>query len=368
VLLGVVAQTYHIGRVTPLAAGLLALLLLAREPRAWRRWLLVMGAAAAGLALTLAPLLGYALARPGDFNDRIGDVFLLSEGGRRGAAPLAALDASLGRHLLMFTAEGDGNGRHHAPGRPMLDILSGLGLLLGLAALLRRLADWRSRLLLGALAVGLLPSLLAVDSPHGMRAFGALAPACIVAALGWAELSRLARNGANNAKAKARRREGEDANAKRPSASRPSAASRAALAIVVAGLVGLNAWLYFGLMPGDPRVFAGFYPVQSWMGAYAGAADEPGRLYVPAEVRGHPSFAFLAAGRQVETFALLDEGGPAVLSAPPAQGDRFLLSGYFAEAEAAALASLLGAAPEPLSAGPPFPDGRGPTYYVVRAP
>jgi hypothetical protein len=63
-----------------------------------------------------------------------------------------------------------------------------------------------------------------------------------------------------------------------------------------------------------------------------------------------------------------DGGGPATLSATPAPGDSFLLSGYFADAEAAALAPALGAPPEPVAAGPPFPDGRGPTYYVVRAP
>ncbi len=375
-LLGVAAQTYHIGRVTPLAAGWLALLLLATEPRAWRRWLVVAGAAVLGLVLTLAPLLSYALARPGEFNERIGAVFLLSEEGRKGAAPLAALDASVGRHLLMFTVEGDANGRHHAPQRPMLDILSGLGLLLGLAALLRRLGDWRSRFLLGALAIGLLPSLLAVDSPHGMRGFGALAPACLIAALGWGEVwgwfgsrkARKLRREKHETKARSSEREDAKENGAKGAAQRLSAQGQAALAIFVAGLIGLNAWLYFGIMPADPRVFAGFYPVQSWMGVYVADAEPDDRLYVPAEVRDHPSFAFLAAGRPVEVFSITAEGAPAELSAPPASGDTFLLSGYFADDELAALAPILGGTPEPLAAGPPFPDGRGPTYYVVRSP
>ncbi|NTU86181.1 MAG: hypothetical protein HGA45_43775, partial [Chloroflexales bacterium] len=285
ILLGAAAQTYHTGRVTPLAAGWLCLLLLGLDRRAWRPWLACMGALALGFALTTAPLVAYALARPGDFNDRVGEVFLLGEAALRGRAPLGALDANLGRHLLMFTAEGDANGRHHAPLRPLLDIVTGAGLLLGLAALLRSLRDWRSRFVLGALAVGLLPGLLAVDAPHAMRTFGAVAPACLIAALGWGEALRLAR-----------------------AAPAPSAALGGALALLVAAVVGLNAWLYFGVMPGDPRVFTGFYPVQSRMGVYVREAGGRETIFVPREVRDHPSFAFLAAGLPVGAFEA--EAGP----------------------------------------------------------
>lgn len=348
-LLGAAAQTYHTGRVTPAAAALLALLLLGRDPGAWRRWLACAAAAALGFGLAVAPLAAYALARPGDFNDRVGDVFLLGEAALRGRAPLSALDANLGRHLLMFTAEGDANGRHHAPLRPLLDIVSGAGLLLGIAGLLRSLGDWRSRFLLGALAVGLLPGLLAVDAPHAMRTFGAVGPACLVVALGWAGLLRLAAPRPSGAAAPAR----------------PLAAGAAALAVVAA--VALNAWLYFAAMPGDPRVFAGFYPVQSRMGAYVRAAGGAAPVYVPREVAEHPSFAFLAWGLPVGTFDPEAPAGAPLANPPPAPGATFLLSGYFAEAEAAALAPVLGPGAAPEAAGDPFPDGRGPTFYVYRA-
>jgi hypothetical protein len=281
----------------------------------------------------------------------------------------------------MFTAVGDANGRHHAPLRPMLDILSGAALLLGLAALLRRLADWRSRFLLGALAIGLLPGLLAVDAPHAMRTFGALAPACIIAALGVAEAARMARA---IAPARGRTqlaeaphpdhreaREGrEDAPPDvQPSRSTPpngGPSGALAAAVFVAGLVGLNAWLYFGVMPRDPQVYGGFYPVQSWMGAYVGAHVGPGRLFVPEGVADSPSFTFLAAGRPVERFS--SASGAATFTTPPAPGDRFLLSGYFAEDEAAAIARALGAPLVPAGAGPPFPGGQRATYYVVTGP
>src|SRR4029450_13144721 len=102
--------------------------------------------------------------------------------------PLARLDESVGRHLLMFNVRGDSNGRHAAPTRPMLAFVTGLGFLAGIVALLRRRADWRSQFLLAALAIGLLPRLLAVDSPHGTRSIDALPIGCIVAALGLAHI------------------------------------------------------------------------------------------------------------------------------------------------------------------------------------
>lgn len=341
ICLGIVAQTYHIGRIAPLAALWLALLLWPHERAARRAWLVGVSATALAAALVVAPLVGYALTRGGDFNSRVGEVFVLGPDALRGRAPLAALDENLRRHLLMFNVLGDANGRHHAPGRPLLDYVSGIGLLLGLAALLRRNTDWRARFLLGALGVGLLPGLLAVDAPHAMRTFGALAPTCIIAALGWAELARMLRE--------------------------PQAALRPFVAALCVGVlaaltVGLNAGLYFGLMPRDPQVFGGFYPVQSQMGAYVRATGGAEQFYVPRDIRDDPSFAFLATGLPVETF----EG--ATLSAPPQPGARFLLSGYFASAEAAGLAEALGQPPVLEQNGPPFPDGRGPTFYVYRLP
>ncbi|MEI7772819.1 MAG: glycosyltransferase family 39 protein, partial [Chloroflexales bacterium] len=337
---GLAAQTYHIGRFAPLMGGLLALATII-ERRDWRRWLLAVLPAALGCLLVLAPLIGYAIRQPDDFNGRVGAVFVLSEEARQGRAPLAVLDDSLRRHLLMFNVQGDLNGRHHAPGRPMLDYVTGLGFLLGLAALLRRIAGWRSMFLLAALGVGLLPSALSVDSPHGMRAFEAAPLACAIAALGMAELLRMLWPAG-------------------PRQRRIVAwGASAALGLALA----LNVWVYFAIMPPDPQVFLGFYPVQSQMGVYVRAAADAragGRIYVPRAVAADQIFAFLSAGLPVETF----DG--AALSSPPRPGDHFLLSGYFADQEAAALTPVLG--PDPLAEGPGFPDGRGPTFLVYQIP
>jgi 4-amino-4-deoxy-L-arabinose transferase-like glycosyltransferase len=342
VCFGLAAQTYHIGRFAPLMGGLLALAIL-NERRQWKGWLLGVIPAVLGCLLVLAPLIVYALRQPDDFNGRVSAVFVLSEEARQGRAPLAALDDSLRRHLLMFNVAGDLNGRHHAPGRPMLDYVTGLGFLLGVAALLRRIAGWRSLFLLAALGVGLLPSALSVDAPHGMRAFEAAPLSCAIAAIGLAELLRMIW----------------------PDAARPRRIVAWGASVALALALALNAWVYFAIMPPNPEVFLGFYPVQSQMGVYvrdAAGAPGGGRIYVPRTVVADEVFAFLSAGLPVETF----EG--AMLSAPPQPGDRFLISGYFAEQEVAALAPFLGANPQPLAAGPGFPDGRGPTFFVYQIP
>lgn len=341
--LGLAVQTYHTGRVVPAIAAALLALLVWREPAARRPALLGGLALGAGFALVIGPYVAYALAQPAAFNDRVSAVFVLGDEARKGRAPLGVIDQALRDHLLMFNAFGDANARHHAPGRPLLDYLSGLGFLAGCAVALRAWRDWRSHFLLVAVGLSLAPSALAVDAPHAMRGFGAAAFACLLAAAGWAALWGLPL--------------GQPRAARRPAAG----------AALVAACLALNAWLYFVWMPPRPEVFTSFYPVQSRIGAYLrGVADREGAaaagaVYLPAGLRGDPVIDYLAHGLAFQTF----EG--AALSAPPPPGARFVLTGYFAEQERAGLAAVIGpAAPELV--GEPFPDGRGPTYYVYRAP
>lgn len=342
VCFGVAAQTYHIGRFAPVMGGLLALAVLI-ERRAWRRWLLAVLPAALGCLLVLAPLVSYALRQPDDFNVRVGAVFALDEGSRQGRAPLSVLDDSLSRHLLMFNVQGDMNGRHYAPGFPMLDYVTGLVFLLGMAALLRRIANWRSLFLLAALGLGLLPSVLTVDSPHGMRAFEAAPLSCAIAALGLFELLRMLR----------------------PEGTRQSRPLIWGTSVALALALGLNTWLYFGMMVSDPSVFQSFYMVQSRMGVYvqdAQASRGAGRIFVPTKIAENETFRYLSYGVAVELF----DG--ATLSSPPQSGDRFVLSGYEIAAELADLAPYLGPSPLPLEVGSAFPDNRGPTFVVYQVP
>jgi 4-amino-4-deoxy-L-arabinose transferase-like glycosyltransferase len=357
-LLGLAVQTYHTGRVVPMIGLLLAGLLLFFPAgrlrwRGWRALMLTSGSLGLGLLLTLMPLLMFALSQPAAFNERVSDVFLLSEEARKAAAPLSVLDDALRRHLLMFNYQGDANGRHHAPLRPVLDLVSGIGFLAGIVALLRSWRDWRSLFLLAALGLSMAPSALAVDAPHAMRAFGASSFAYLIAALGWAELLRLGYQ-----KAEGRPQPGLRGLALRVMHPGVLASTLAVLTAV------LNSWTYFSLMPRNPEVFMGFYPVQSHMGAFVRAvaeaegAEAAADLYVPQWLPQDPVFAFLTHGLQPQTF--IDDQ----LSQPASSGARFVLSGYFYQDEAQRLARVLGEAPQPVLTGPIFPDRSKPTFVV----
>ncbi len=347
VCLGLAVQTYHTGRMAPIIAAWLALLLLLRAPRAWRGWLVGSLAAAVGLLLTVTPLLLYAFNQPEAFNDRVSQVFLLSEEARLGEPPLRMLDTTLRQHLLMFHGQGDLNGRHHAPGRPMLDYVTGIGMLLGVAGLLRYPLDWRSLMLAGALALGLVPSALAVNGPHGLRGFSAAAFAFMIAAVGWVALWQSLKQ-------------------RWPAASRLRWLTQGVGATLVSLVLALNATVYFVLMPPQREVFLVFYPVQSQMGAHVRELAEANggtlatQVYVPEVVRSDPVFAFLTTGLAVQSFA------GAELSEPAEPDAIFLLSGYFAADEADALAPILGVNAKPTAEGPAFPDGQGVTFYVYK--
>jgi hypothetical protein len=347
VCLGLAAQTYHTGRLAPLAAALLVGLLLAFAPQQWRRWLGVGALGALALALTVSPLVGYALRHPESFNDRVGTVFLLHPEVVEARPPLAVLDASLGRHLLMFNVEGDSNGRHHAPGAPLLDYATGAGFVVGVLLLLRGWRDWRSLFVLGLLALGLLPSLLAVEGPHAMRSIGALPAACIAAALGWLAVARWLTH--------------------RLPDGAPHAAARRLPLLVLALALALNVWLYFGQMPTNPRVWVSFYPVHTQVGAYLreranthNTADLR-HIYVARKLTRNPVFDYLAHDLRVETFASDDLSRPA----PPEA--LFVFSGYTYQEDVRHLRPYLGPDPEPLIRGPNLPGTDAPSFVVYQA-
>lgn len=340
VCLGLALQTYHTGRAAPLLAAGLALLLLVANRRAWRRWLARVAVLAASFLLTISPILGYALRNPGAFTDRTGEVFLLSEAALEGQAPLEALDDSLARHLLMFNLRGDSNGRHHAPGAPLLDMLSGLGFLAGVALLLWRWRDWRSLLLLGALATTLLPSLAAVEGPHAMRSIGAAAFACSIAAYGWlALLGRL------------------------PVLLRGLPVRPVAAAGVVLLALLLNGWLYFVAMPVDPRVWQAVYPVHTQMGAYIrNTAQQHAPTYVAAPLADNAVFLFLTHGVPVRTYDR-QRSEP-----PPPSGARVVLSGYTYQQTVDEVAAHMATSLVPMLAGPPLPGREQPAFVVYEVP
>lgn len=360
-MLGMSAQMYHTGRAVPLIAGALALLMLSSQ---WQRsvspghsplsrhvvlsvlrsplmrhWLLAL----LGFILAVAPLAIYAVQQTNAYNNRVSAVFLLSEASLRGHPPLAALDEALGKHALMFNVEGDANGRHHAPHYPLLDVVTGLGFLVGCALLLRHWRDWRVLFLGVGLAITLLPSVLAVQGPHAMRSIGAIAFACTIAALGWVEIGRIVV---------------QHATVWRPRLLLWSA-------VVVLALV-LNVRVYFVAMPTMPGVWQSFYPIHTRVGVYVRqVADQHGsafarQVYVPQGLIENDVFTYLVYGLPVQTF----KGD--TLSQPAEPGALFVLSGYSHEKNVENLRPYIGDDPPLVGHGSDLPGTGTPSFFVYR--
>lgn len=182
---GLAFYTYLAVRLTPLVlAGLgLYLLLTRREQigRLLRGW----GWFGLGTAVTLTPLLILYLQQPELVLGRTGQVSILNEAVHQGN-----LWATLWRHtwlgLGLFIWEGDTILRHNPAGRPMFDWLMAIPFLLGVGWCVG--AAWRRQtaalVLLLWTAVMLLPTILAEDTPHFLRAVGILPAALFFPALG----------------------------------------------------------------------------------------------------------------------------------------------------------------------------------------
>ncbi|MBC8077698.1 MAG: glycosyltransferase family 39 protein [Chloroflexales bacterium] len=357
--LGLAVQTYHTGRVVPVVGAVLALGLLYdawRQGSRTRSQFSILSSQfiiplALGFLIVAGPIIAYALTQQASFNDRVSGVFLLSPEALKGQAPLAALDETLGRHLLLFNVRSDENGRHAPPGVPALDFVTGLGLLagcgLGIAAAFTR-RDWRGPFLVVAIALSMLPSALAVDAPHGMRAFGALAFACILAALGIDWLLK-----AQSAERKAQGK-------------RARVVLRSTLYVLCSLALALNVYTYFGWMRTSTDVWMSFYPVHTQMGAYvhdlhARGQDAGRQIFVPEGVVANPVFAYLTNGITMQTYS------GDVLSEPLRPGALFLLSGYVYERDKAVLAPYIGASPLPVVSGSPFPGRATPSFVGYAA-
>jgi 4-amino-4-deoxy-L-arabinose transferase-like glycosyltransferase len=173
-LYGLSFYTYLPARFTPLALALMALygLIWHREWLRERWWELLLAAAAA--IVVIAPL-GILMASNPDLILGRGDQVAIWNPAVHGGDLPGTLWESAWRALGMFFWRGDTIWRHNVPGRPVFDPLMGLAFLGGV---ILALWQWRRRPI-GALAalwtlVLLLPTVLAEDSPHFLRAAGVL--------------------------------------------------------------------------------------------------------------------------------------------------------------------------------------------------
>lgn len=136
-----------------------------------------------GTAVALLPLLATFAAEPSLLWGRASQVSIFDPALNQGDL-WGTLFKQIGRGLGMYVWRGDLIARHNLPGRPVFDWVMAPFFLLGLIWTLR---NWRRPaavlVLLWSLLM-LVPTVLAEDAPHFLRAVGVLPLACLLPALG----------------------------------------------------------------------------------------------------------------------------------------------------------------------------------------
>ena len=245
-------------RLFPLVMGIAALHALIFTRTARKRLLINFGALALFAAFVSLPLLQFATTHPEEFFRRPGDVSIFAHAPEGEAA--SAVWNNLLRHLRMFHFEGDPNGRHSIPGEPMLDTVSGLLMLAGIAIAAFR---WRNAAMFALpfwVLIMIMPGTLSIpwESPQSLRSIGVI-PAVIA-------LITLAVGGI-----------WQSGRALKLPVMRFVAPIASALLLAVIAYANIDA--YFGEQANDPAVFSAFSTSDTLMAR--DTADQISRGYNP---------------------------------------------------------------------------------------
>lgn len=361
VLAALAAYAYHTGRLTPLVLALLVALMLGRDRASWRRALPGLAAAVLAGLLVLVPLLWFIAGDFSGYNRRTGAVAFYTNEDAGVHAPLLLLLRNAQRYLLMWHVAGDANGRHHAPGAPMVDAVSGVLLLLGVLLALAVRQNKPMRVVLAWLALGMLPGLLSTGAPHAMRGLPALAPACVLAGMALAVLYRSVRTSSallSHTDANPQSPNPQSPHRQLSIVNRPIVNRPIAYLLTLALSAALNLQLYFVQMPRDPRVQEAFDVPETMIGRLLQAqhsASDPAlravRVFVPS------------AARKSEVVQLFADGAPpgyfdpsTGLSALPSEHALLLLPAGASDEMRATARAALGPAARELDP-PRYPDG-----------
>jgi len=195
---GLSFYTYTASRFTPVALAAFGAYVLAARPATRPLRLLCrssfairnLSLAAIATLVTVAPLAVYTMSNSDVVLGRPGQVSFLNPTINKGD-PWGTLWSHTLSTLGMFFVRGDRIWRHNVPWRPIFDPVLGAAFLLGAVVALRRARrDAAAGFVLIWTAVMSLPTLLAEDAPHFLRAVGVLPVVALLPALGLEQVGR----------------------------------------------------------------------------------------------------------------------------------------------------------------------------------
>ena len=188
-LYGLSFYTYLAIRVTPLIIGALAIYVWLTRPQERRAVLRAALPFAVAALVVVAPLAVYTLGHWDIVMGRSGQVTIFSSA-IGGPEPALTLARNVVSALGMFVWRGDFIARHNLPYRPVFDPVMSIFFLAGvLIALIRARRHVACALALIWVGVMLLPTILAEDTPHFLRAVGVLPVIAVFPAVALDQLS-----------------------------------------------------------------------------------------------------------------------------------------------------------------------------------
>lgn len=204
-------------------------------------------------AVAAASLLSAARLDPGAFFARTQEVALWNGDSALGDYFPRILARNMFRYLGAFNVEGDWNGRHHLPGAPLLDPVSGVFAAIGALVVARTLRNRDARFMAIWFVAGLLPGILSADAPTALRILEAAPAVYAIAALGAVTVFE-------------------------------GTTRTFVTAALASAVLAFNAWTYFVQMYESPAVWRRGGAVASRLGETLGAARARGSLAPDAPI------------------------------------------------------------------------------------
>jgi DNA-binding beta-propeller fold protein YncE len=240
-----------------------------------RARLAVTGVFLTGFIVGVAPIIGWASARPESYFHRVQTASIVAEVQRAGS--LQPLVDTTRKHLLMFNVAGDNNGRHNIPGDPMLDQVTAALFVLGLAMIVGRLLSVRSLLLVAWIGASLAAGIftLAFEAPQALRAIESMTPAILLAGVATATVAAAVSRTAH------------------PS---PLHAGPQFAAILVAAVIALNYHAYFVRKASNFQAWADYSTAAAIAAREVAPLAQSHAVYLNESWTNHPTVQYLAPG------------------------------------------------------------------------